>query len=157
MFNPDTSAYFDSYLRSFKTLQQPSSVEVKVMHVRSVAEVDLVIAQLGRNPDSGLIAGSDVFIVGARKTIIKSAEEHRVPVISPYRQFVVEGSLMSYGPEPPISSGVQANMLIAFSRAKRRAICQCRRRTSMSSLSILERPKHLASRFASYSCCLPTR
>jgi putative tryptophan/tyrosine transport system substrate-binding protein len=83
MFNPDTSAYFDSYLRSFKTLQQPSSVEVKAMHVRSVAEVDLAIAQLARNPDSGLIAASDVFIVGARKAIIKSAEEHRVPVISP--------------------------------------------------------------------------
>ena len=45
MFNPDTSAYFDSYLRSFKTLQQPSSVEVKAMHVRSVAEVNSVIAQ----------------------------------------------------------------------------------------------------------------
>ncbi|MGB8103764.1 MAG: ABC transporter substrate binding protein, partial [Pseudolabrys sp.] len=25
---------------------------------------------------------------------------HRVPVISPYRQFVIEGSLMSYGPDP---------------------------------------------------------
>jgi len=99
MFNPDTSAYFDSYLRSFKTLQQPSSVEVKAVHVRSVTEVDSAIAQLGRNPDSSLIAGSDVFIVGARKAIIKSAEEHRVPVISPYRQFVVEGSLMSYGPD----------------------------------------------------------
>ena len=99
MFNPDTSAYFDNYLRSFKTLQQTSSVEVKAVHVRSVAEVELAIAQLGRNPDIGLIAGSDVFIVGARKAIIKAAEEHRVPVISPYRQFVVEGSLMSYGPD----------------------------------------------------------
>ena len=97
MFNPDTSAH--SYLRSFKTLQQPSSVEVKAVHVRSVAEVDSSIAQLGRNPNSGLIAASDVFIVGAREAIIKSAEEHRVPVISPYRQFVVEGSLMSYGPD----------------------------------------------------------
>jgi putative ABC transport system substrate-binding protein len=99
MFNPDTSAYFDSYLRSFKTLQHPSSIEVKELHVRSVAEVESAIAQLGRNPDSGLIAASDVFIVGARNAIIKSAEEHRVPVISPYRQFVVEGSLMSYGPD----------------------------------------------------------
>ena len=99
MFNPDTSAYFDNYLRSFKTLQQPSSVEVKAVHVRSVAEVELAIAQLGRNPDIGLIAGSDVFIVGARKAIIKAAEKHRVPVISPYRQFVVDGSLMSYGPD----------------------------------------------------------
>jgi len=99
IFNPDTSAYFDDFLRSFKMLQQQTSVEVRAAHVRSVAEVESAIAELGRNPDSGLIAGSDIFIVGVRKTIVKSAGEHRVPVISPYRQFVVEGSLMSYGPD----------------------------------------------------------
>jgi putative tryptophan/tyrosine transport system substrate-binding protein len=48
MFNPDTSAYFDSYLRSFKTLQQPSSVEVKAVHVRSVAGDSAVRAQSGQ-------------------------------------------------------------------------------------------------------------
>ncbi len=68
-------------------------------HVRSVAEVESAIAELGRNPGCGLIAGSDIFIVGVRKVIVKSAEQHRVPVISPYRQFVVDGSLMSYGPD----------------------------------------------------------
>jgi len=99
IFNPDTSAYFDDFLRSFKMLQQPTSVEVQAVHVRSIAEVEAAIAELGRNPDSGLIAGSDIFIVGVRKTIVKLAREHRVPVISPYRQFVVEGSLMSYGPD----------------------------------------------------------
>ena len=30
---------------------------------------------------------------------MKSANQHRVPIISPYRQFVAEGSLMSYGPD----------------------------------------------------------
>ena len=99
MFNPDTSAYFDDFLRSFKMSQQSTPVEVQPIHVRSVAEVELAIAELGRNPDCGLIAGSDIFIVGVRKTVVKSAQEHRVPVISPYRQFVVDGSLMSYGPD----------------------------------------------------------
>jgi ABC-type uncharacterized transport system substrate-binding protein len=99
MFNPGTSAYFDDFLRSFKMLQQSTPVEVQAIHVRSAAEVEAAIARLGRNPGCGLIAGSDIFIVGVRKTIVKSAEEHRVPVISPYRQFVVDGSLMSYGPD----------------------------------------------------------
>src|SRR5262245_28623301 len=36
------------------------------------------------------------------------------------------------GPIPPISSGVQANMLIAFLKAKRRAIYQCKPRTVMA-------------------------
>jgi putative ABC transport system substrate-binding protein len=67
--------------------------------VRTVAEVELAVAELGRKPGSGLIAASDIFIVASREAIIKAADKHRVPVISPYRQFVVEGSLMSYGPE----------------------------------------------------------
>ena len=99
MFNPDTSAYFDNFLRSFKMSQQTTPVELQAVHVQTVVEVELAIAELGRNPGCGLIAGSDIFIVGVRKTIVKSAEEHRVPVISPYRQFVVDGSLMSYGPD----------------------------------------------------------
>jgi putative ABC transport system substrate-binding protein len=99
MFNPDTAPYYETYLRSFKALPQRSSVEVNAAHVRSVEEVESVIAESGRNPSSGLIAASDIFIVGARTSIIKSAEKHRVPVISPYRQFVTEGSLMSYGPD----------------------------------------------------------
>src|SRR5205085_7908349 len=51
-------------------------------------------------PDSGLIAASDTFILAVRGVILKAANLHRVPVISPYRQFVIEGSLMSYGPDP---------------------------------------------------------
>jgi putative ABC transport system substrate-binding protein len=65
----------------------------------TLAEVDLAVSELGRDPGSGLIAASDIFIVNARKTILKSAEKYRVPVVSPFRQFVVEGSLMSYGPD----------------------------------------------------------
>ena len=99
IFNPDTSAYFDDFLRSFKMSQQSTPVEVQAIHVRSVAEIESAIAELGRDPGCGLIAGSDIFIVGARKTVVQSAQEHRVPVISPYRQFVVDGSLMSYGPD----------------------------------------------------------
>ena len=99
MFNPDTSPFYDAYLRSFKALPQTSSVEVKAMHVRSTAEIDLAVAELGRKPGSSLIAAADVFIVTRRQAILKSAEQHNVPIISPYRQFVLEGSLMSYGPD----------------------------------------------------------
>ena len=99
MFNPDSVPYYDVYLRSFKALPQQTSVEVEAVHVRSVADVELAVAKLGREPDSGLIAASDAFILAVRGVILKAANQHRVPVISPYRQFVIEGSLMSYGPD----------------------------------------------------------
>jgi putative ABC transport system substrate-binding protein len=99
MFNPDTVPYFDVYLRSFKALPHQTSVEVEAVHVRSVADVELAVANLGREPGSGLIAAADTFILAVRGVILKAADRHRVPVISPYRQFVIEGSLMSYGPD----------------------------------------------------------
>ncbi|HSY26050.1 MAG TPA: ABC transporter substrate-binding protein, partial [Burkholderiaceae bacterium] len=99
MFNPDSVPYFDVYLRSFKALPQQISVDVEAVHVRSVADVELAVTKLGREPGSGLIAGADAFILAVRGAILKAADQHRVTVISPYRQFVVEGSLMSYGPD----------------------------------------------------------
>jgi putative tryptophan/tyrosine transport system substrate-binding protein len=99
MFNPDSVPVFDVYLRSFKALPQQTSVEVEAVHVWSVADVELAVAKLGREPGSGLIAAADAFILEVRGVILKAADQHRVPVISPYRQFVIEGSLMSYGPD----------------------------------------------------------
>jgi len=99
MFNPDFVPYFDVYLRSFKALPQQTSVEVEAVHVRSVADVELAVAKLGREPASGLIAAADSFLLAVRGVILKAADLHRVPVISSYRQFVIEGSLMSYGPD----------------------------------------------------------
>ncbi|MGC2746333.1 MAG: ABC transporter substrate-binding protein [Pseudolabrys sp.] len=97
MFNPDTAPYYDRYVRSHKSSQL--SVAVDPMHVRSVAEVDLAIAELGREPRVALIAASDPYILTVREAILQAADQHRIPLISAYKQFVAEGSLMSYGPD----------------------------------------------------------
>jgi putative tryptophan/tyrosine transport system substrate-binding protein len=99
MFNPDTSAFYDTYLQSFKALPQTSSVEVKAAHVRSIADIDLEVAELGRKPGGALIAAADIFIIVERQAILEAGAKHHVPVISPYRQFVSDGGLMSYGPD----------------------------------------------------------
>jgi putative ABC transport system substrate-binding protein len=99
MFNPDTVPYYDAFLRSFNAAPKQTSVEVDAAHVRSVAEVELAVANLSREPRRGLIAAPDIFILSVRGVILKAADEHRVPLISAYRQFVTEGSLMSYGPD----------------------------------------------------------
>jgi putative tryptophan/tyrosine transport system substrate-binding protein len=99
MFNPDTVPYYDGYLRSFKALRQQSSVEAVALHVHNVAEINQAVAKLGQEPGSALIAAGDPFVLATRGAILKAATEHRVATMSPYRQFVTEGSLMSYGPD----------------------------------------------------------
>ena len=97
MFNPDTAPYYEDYVRLFKALPQQASVELTAARVRTTAEAELAIA--GLTPGAGLIAAPDPYIIGIRATILQAAGQHRVPVISAYRQFVEEGSLMSYGPD----------------------------------------------------------
>ena len=99
MFNPDTAAYYDSYLRSFRALPQQSRVEVDAAHVRSEAEIEQTIAGLAREQRTGLIVAADPYTVSMRAMILKSAEQHHVPLIAPYRFFVAAGGLMSYGPD----------------------------------------------------------
>ena len=99
MFNPDTAPFFDPYYRSFKAAPRRSAVEVEVAHVRTAGEIESAIAKLGNEQGSGLILGSDIFLVNMREQIIKLANERGVPTISPYRQFVVDGSLVAYGPD----------------------------------------------------------
>jgi putative tryptophan/tyrosine transport system substrate-binding protein len=99
MFNPDTSPYYDVYLRLFERTSHSITVDVSAAPVRDEAEIERVIAKLGQEPGSGLIAASDTFIVVHRDAILRSAKAHRVPVVSAYKQFVLEGYPMSYGPD----------------------------------------------------------
>ena len=99
MFNPDTAPYYADYLRSFERMPWSIPVAVSAAPVRNAAETEEVIAKLGREPGSGLIAPPDPFIVAQRDAILRSANKHRVPAVYAYRQFVSEGGLMSYGPD----------------------------------------------------------
>ena len=99
IFNPATAPFYDAYLQSINASQVRRPVEVQAARVRTVAEIESTIAKLGHEPGSGLIVGADSFVLAKRGTIANAAKEHRLPVISPYRQFVAEGSLISYGPD----------------------------------------------------------
>src|SRR6516225_323776 len=99
MYNPDTAAYYDAYLSSFKALPQQFSVKVDAALVRSAADVERTVAELARDQSAGLIIAADVSTVAMRGVILQSTEQHRVPLIAPYRQFVIEGGLMFYGPD----------------------------------------------------------
>jgi len=99
MFNPNSAPYYDGYVSAFKALPQQAPVELKKAHVRSIAEIDAVVAQAAGEPGSALIAAGDPFILNTRGAILEAAARNKVPLISPYRFFAIEGSLMSYGPD----------------------------------------------------------
>jgi len=99
MFNPDTARYYPVYLREFKALPQTLAVELVAAPVHDEAEVEAAVVALSREPGSGLISAAEPFITAHRALIMTLAERHRVPAVHQFRQFAVEGGLMSYGPD----------------------------------------------------------
>ena len=72
MFNPSTAPFYDAYLQAFDASHERRLVEVQAARVRSVAEIEMVIAKLGREPGSGLIVGADLFVLAMRGAIAKA-------------------------------------------------------------------------------------
>jgi putative ABC transport system substrate-binding protein len=98
LFNPATGPFFETWLRDLgATSAMPT--ELKAAPVHDQAEIRATMAALSAEPDAGLIAASDVFTVANRGLIIDLAERYRLPTMFQFRQFAVEGGLMSYGPD----------------------------------------------------------
>jgi putative ABC transport system substrate-binding protein len=99
LFNADNYPLYDNHLRTLQA-EPRRPVEVVRAAVRSPAEIGTVIDALAAEPGSGLAVLPDGgFTVAHRAAIQAAADRHRLPTITPWRQFVAEGALMSYGPE----------------------------------------------------------
>jgi putative ABC transport system substrate-binding protein len=67
--------------------------------VHDEAEIKATVTASAREPGGGLIVAPDPFINTRRWLIMALAEQHRIPAIYSFRQYVTEGALMSYGPD----------------------------------------------------------
>jgi putative tryptophan/tyrosine transport system substrate-binding protein len=99
IFNPTTSPYYPVYLRSLAQTQIEASSKVSPAPVTRPDEIGGIVAALAREPGGSLMVPPDPFIVVHRSAILEAADRHRLPTISAYRQFAIEGGLMSYGPD----------------------------------------------------------
>jgi putative tryptophan/tyrosine transport system substrate-binding protein len=101
MFNPKTTPFFYDFLRDIEVTRQPAGIELVAMPVGTPDEIETTINVLNKQPGSSLIIPPDPFNVDHIKRIAKFAEQTRLPAVSVYRPFAVEGGLMTYGPDAP--------------------------------------------------------
>jgi putative ABC transport system substrate-binding protein len=99
LFNPATTPFYPAWLREMEVARQPGAPEIIGMSVANDAEVDAAIMAFAQKPGSCLLVGPDAFIVVRIKQIAQLAAQNRLPAISVYRTFAVEGGLMAYGPD----------------------------------------------------------
>ena len=75
-------------------------VELHPIDVRDAPEIERVIPAFARGPNDGLIVASSPLAARHRNLIIKLAETHRLPAVYSFRYYVMDGGLISYGPDP---------------------------------------------------------
>lgn len=74
-------------------------IEVSPIDARDAGEIERAITDFARSPNGGLIVTESGKSIVHRKLIIRLAAEHQLPAIYPYRYFVTDGGLISYGPD----------------------------------------------------------
>jgi putative ABC transport system substrate-binding protein len=97
LFNPNTAPLL--YARAVEAAAPLLSIKPFAAEVHNADEMEGVIEQFAREPDSALVVLPDLFTATNRRSIIALAALHRLPAVYPFRYFVASGGLMSYGIE----------------------------------------------------------
>ena len=99
LFNPKINPFYPNLLRELAATPRSVALEVVPVPVETVDDLQTTIGALARTPGAGLIIGPDGFMIVHIRRVAELAAANRLPGISVYRQFAVEGGLMSYGPD----------------------------------------------------------
>jgi putative tryptophan/tyrosine transport system substrate-binding protein len=100
IFNPETApGHGKYYMPDFEAAARSLNVTPIAASVRSVAELDNVISDLGHEPGGGFVAMADFFLFINRATMISLAAQNKVPAIYPWSEVPTAGGLISYGPD----------------------------------------------------------
>jgi putative ABC transport system substrate-binding protein len=99
LFDPKTTPFYPGWLHQIEAARQAGGIELIAMPVATTGEMEAAINALAQKPGSSLMIGPDPFNVVRIKQIAELAAQNRLPAISVYRPFAVEGGLMAYGPD----------------------------------------------------------
>jgi putative tryptophan/tyrosine transport system substrate-binding protein len=74
-------------------------MEAIPVNVRDVGEIERDIAALARSSNGGVVVTPSPEASRHRHLIVTLAARHRLPAVYAYRSFVIDGGLISYGPD----------------------------------------------------------
>jgi len=96
MYDPATPTW-SGFFAETKAMAPSFGVNVSGAPVHDAVEVEAAIDAFAREPNGGLIAFGSPAVIAYRDKIIALAARYRLPAVYPYRYFVAEGGLASYG------------------------------------------------------------
>jgi putative tryptophan/tyrosine transport system substrate-binding protein len=100
MFNPDAAPVVMPFSLSAEAAAHAIGVETLATPIHQPADIAEALTKLGHEPGGGLMLLPDIFVATHRKLILELTARYTLPAIYPYRFFVDEGGLLSYGTDP---------------------------------------------------------
>jgi putative tryptophan/tyrosine transport system substrate-binding protein len=101
LYSPKINPFYPNLLRELAAAPQGVALEIVPAAADTVADLQRTIEALSRTVGTSLIIGPDGFMIVHIHEAAQLAARNRLPGISVYRQFALDGGLMSYGPDVP--------------------------------------------------------
>ena len=111
MCDPKTTPTAASFAPPAEAAAHKLGVSAFLAPIHEPSEVEPVMMALKREPGGGLIPPPDLFDYIHRKLIAELAARYQIPAVYPYRAFVADGGLMSYGTDPSEQFGLTATYI----------------------------------------------
>jgi putative tryptophan/tyrosine transport system substrate-binding protein len=97
LVNP-ASPSADIYLKEAATAASVLGIQVRVFNASTERGLDEVFASLAKAGAGGIVVPGEPFFDSQRDRIVALSAQHAIAAIYTYREYVVSGGLMSYGP-----------------------------------------------------------
>jgi putative ABC transport system substrate-binding protein len=88
-------------LEETQTAARILGLSVLSIDIRDPGQLDIALSVIARDPPGALVLLIDAMIHSQRTPIASFAVTHRLPSISPFREFAEAGGLLVYGPKLP--------------------------------------------------------
>jgi putative ABC transport system substrate-binding protein len=98
LVNPDTQPDRGAlFLKPFEAAARSLGVTPVNGEVHDLPNIEAVMADLAMKPNAAVVVIPDAFFASHSAQLVALAERFRLPAIYPYRYYVAQGGLMSYG------------------------------------------------------------
>jgi putative tryptophan/tyrosine transport system substrate-binding protein len=84
---------------AIQALAPSLGVEVRAVDVRDAGDIERALTAFAQGSDGGMIVVGSPAATVQRGLIIALAARHKLPAVYPFRTFVADGGLISYGPD----------------------------------------------------------
>ena len=95
--NPE-NANADTQLREVQAAARTLRQEIFIVTASAVRELDDAFASIDQQRAGALLVMSDPFFNNIRDQLVARAAKHAIPAMYPFREFVLAGGLINYGP-----------------------------------------------------------